>query len=130
MKHLLIISAAIVLSIFKAWGQNTVPAEDAAKNMGKKVRICERVYDTKLESGSNTTLLYLGGDYPNQLLTVMIKGRDRDKFKGQPEIDFKGKDICVKGVVTDDKDKPEIVVTNPKQIETIMIDTPVKGSVN
>lgn len=41
-------------------------------------------------------------------------------------MDFKGKDICVTGVVINDKGKPDIVVTDPKQIKPYMVDSPVK----
>lgn len=102
---------------FTLSAQTKIPAKDASNYVGKTVTICDKVFSTKLIAGSNMTLLNLGGSYPNQLLTVMIKGTDRSKFKGQPEVDFKGKDVCVTGVVVLYKDKPEIVVSNPEQIK-------------
>jgi hypothetical protein len=47
----------------------------------------------------------------------VIKGEDRSKFKGQPEVDYKDKNICVTGVLVDFKGKPEIVVSDPSQIK-------------
>lgn len=124
MKKLFIISAIIILSGFTVSAQNIVPAEDAAKHIGKKVIVCDEVYNTKLEN--RTTFLYLGGDYPHQLLTIMIKSTDISKFKGYPEVDYRGKDICVTGVVVNYKGKPKIVVSSPKQIKIVMVDSPVK----
>jgi micrococcal nuclease len=66
---------------------------------------------------SQMVFLNLGGDYPNQKLSVVIKGKDRDKFPISPEIAFKDKTICVTGVVSDYNGKPEIVVTDPAQIK-------------
>jgi hypothetical protein len=124
MKNLFIISAIIILSGFTASAQKLIAAKDAAKHTGKKVTVCDEVYNTKLEK--RTTFLYLGGDYPNQLLTIMIKSTDISKFKGYPEVDFKGKEICVTGVIVNDKGKPQIVVSRPKQIKIVMVDSPVK----
>lgn len=87
------------LLVFSASAQTKIAAKDAANYVGKPVTVCDKVYSTKLITGSNMTLLNLGGYYPNQLLTIMIKGADRIKFKGQPEVDLKGKDICVTGMV-------------------------------
>ncbi|MGZ3766265.1 MAG: hypothetical protein ACXVB0_03575 [Mucilaginibacter sp.] len=123
MKNIVIISTIILLSIFKAFAQ-IVPAKDAPKHIGKKVTICDMVYGTS--SSAEATQLFLGGDYPHQLLTITIKAGDRAKFKGNPEIDFKGKDLCVTGVITNDKGKPQIVVRALKQIQIIMIDAPIK----
>jgi micrococcal nuclease len=124
MKNLFIISAIIILSGFTVSAQNIVPAEDAAKHTGKKVTVCNEVYNTKLEN--RTTFLYLGGDYPHQLLTIVIRNADIGKFKWYPEVDFKGKEICVTGVIVNDKGKPQIVVSRPKQIKIVMVDSPVK----
>ncbi len=44
-------------------------------------------------------LLNVGGRYPNQLLTIMIPGTDRAKFKVQPEETYKDKKVCVTGKV-------------------------------
>jgi len=49
-------------------------------------------------------------------LSVVIKGKDRDKFPTAPEKSFAGKNICVTGVVMEYKGRPEIVVSDPKQI--------------
>jgi len=51
------------------------------------------------------------------LLTVVIKGEDRSKFTGQPEVDFKGKAVCVTGTIIDYKGKPEMVLSDPKDIK-------------
>jgi DNA/RNA endonuclease YhcR with UshA esterase domain len=61
--------------------------------------------------------LNVGGAYPNQKFSVVIKGSNRDKFKEPPEKMFAGKTICVTGHITMYKGRPEIVVSDPKQIE-------------
>jgi hypothetical protein len=78
--------------------------------------ICDKVYDGKYLESSQITLLNLGGAYPNQKISVVIKGADRDKFKEAPEKRYAGKTICVKGRVEIFKGRPEVVVTDPDQI--------------
>lgn len=92
------------------------PVKNTTLKAGEKVTICEKVFSTKFFDGSQMTLLNLGAEYPNQKLTIMIKGEDRGKFKVAPESAFKNKNVCVTGVVVDYKGKPEIVVTDPDQI--------------
>lgn len=128
MKHLLIIPALIIITAFKVSAQGIVPAKNAAKHIGQKVTICDRVYS--VVSNSNETILYLGGDQPNQLLTVIIKSSTRAKFKGDPEKDFKGKDICVTGFIVKDKGKPGIVINEPRQIKPLFLDSPVGKKLN
>ena len=117
MKHLFIITSFVALFAFKASAQTTIPAKDAAKHVGETVTICDKVYSTKLLTSSNITFLDLGAAHPDQELTLVIKGEDRSKFKGQPEVDYKDKNICVTGTIIDFKGKPEIVVTDPSQIK-------------
>jgi hypothetical protein len=123
MKNLFIISAFILAAVFKVAAHDIVPAKYAAKHAGKKVTICDKVFNT--ESNPQATSLYLGDEYPRQLLTIIIKTADLSKFKGHPANDFKGKEICVTGVVILHKGKAEIVVSSPKQIKPFTVDSPV-----
>ena len=128
MKHLFIIAAITLLSAALVSAQNIVPAKNAAKYFGHKIKVCDKVYGSS--HTSDGTLLYLGEDYPKPLLTIIIKASDLSKFKGHPDIDFKGKDICITGVVVNDKGKAEIIVTNPKQIKPYLVDSPVGKQFN
>ena len=124
MKNLYLISAIILLCFFKVSAQNIIPAKFATKHIGGRITVCDKVFGSS--TGPKATLMYLGGDYPKQVLTVVIKSAALSKFKINPAVDFKGKDICVTGVVINDKGKPEIIVNDPKQIRPLLIDNPVK----
>lgn len=113
----LVFSLLFVLASAGAFAQTTVPAKEAAKHIGEKVTICEKVYGGKFFANSGITLLNMGGEHPNELFTVVIKGDDRKKFAKAPEEDFANKTICVTGEVIDYKGKPEIVVNDPEQIK-------------
>jgi hypothetical protein len=84
------------------------------ENIGKPVTIIEAVVDYKVLN-PNLTLLNIGGKYPNQKLTIAIKGND---IKLNPA-DLKNKKIKVSGIVELYKDRPEIVVTNPANISIV-----------
>ncbi|MES1249231.1 MAG: S1/P1 nuclease, partial [Chitinophaga rupis] len=84
-------------------------------NPDKQTTVCDKVYSTKkLESGM--VFLNLGGDYPNQKLSVVIRKKDVGKFSFSPEMAFKDKTICVTGLLGEYNGKAEIVVSEPNQI--------------
>lgn len=122
MKKILLINVLALLFAFTASAQKVISASDAAKHINEKVTICEKVFSSKLITPSNMTFLDLGGFHPNELLTVVIKGEDRSKFKDAPDEYFKGRNICVTGIVIDYKGKPEIVVSDPGQIKISLQD--------
>ena len=122
MKKILLINVVALLFAFTASAQKVISASDAAKHLNENVMICEKVFSTKLITPSNMTFLDLGGFHPNQMLTIVIKGEDRSKFKDAPDEYFKGRNICVTGTVIDYKGKPEIVVSDPSQIKVSLQD--------
>jgi hypothetical protein len=122
MKTLTITALLPVLFSLKVSAQATIAAKDAGKHIGQVVTICDKVYNGKFISASNTTVLYLGGDYPNQAFTVVINGAGRGKFKGRPEVDDKGKDFTVTGKLINYQGKPAIVISRPAQLKAVLID--------
>jgi len=125
MKNILLINVFALLFAFTASAQKVISAADAPKHINETVTICEKVFSTKLITPSNMTFLDLGGFHPNQLLTVVIKGEDRSKFKDAPDEYFKGRNVCVTGKLIDYKGKPEIVVSDPSQIKVSLHDNVV-----
>lgn len=116
MKKLFILGSFLTLVACSASAQTVILAKDAARHIGDSVTVTDKIFGGKLFSPSNLTLLDMGGYNPNQLLTIMIAGTDRAKFKGQPEVDYKGKNVSVSGKLILYKNKPEIVITDPKQL--------------
>jgi hypothetical protein len=86
-----------------------VTLQDVKNFVGKNVSVKGTVFTTK-DIGS-MVLVNLGAAYPNQLLTVALKG-DAKQMTSQIE----SKAITVEGTVIDYKGKPEIVVTDLKLI--------------
>ena len=86
-----------------------ISVQDAAQHYNEFVNLCAKVYGEKSLEG--LTLVNLGAAYPNQPLTVVLRDAARDLGPG-----IDGKTICVTGTVVSYRDKPEIVVTDPKMI--------------
>ncbi len=124
MKRTILITLTLALLSFCAQAQTIIPAKDALKHVGEKITICDKVFDESLKPF--VIVLYLGGDRSNQLLTVTCRatGKNRSKHFDEP---YKGKDICVTGIITKDKDgRPVIKISDPAQIKPYMVDNPVK----
>ncbi|HEY4110060.1 S1/P1 nuclease [Puia sp.] len=85
-------------------------AKDAAAHVGETVTVTAKVFGYKALDG--LTLVNLGAAFPDQPLTVVLRGEATGMAK---EID--GKMIRVTGKVEMYKGKPEIVVRDAKMIE-------------
>ena len=111
----------LIFSFFSlcAFGQKQVSINDVSSHVGDSVTVSSTVHGGRFLSGNSLTLLNLGAAYPNQLLTVVIRGDDRTKFAEAPETLYRGKDILVKGKVEMFNGKPQIVVTTKEQIEIV-----------
>lgn len=102
------------------WNPEALPrltADEAADHIGSMATVCGTVASTKFAKRSNgqPTYLNLGRPYPEQLLTIVIWGTDREGFE-KPESRYFGKRICVTGKIRWFKGRPEIIARDPSQI--------------
>ncbi|TBX67487.1 hypothetical protein EZL74_09450 [Flavobacterium silvisoli] len=89
----------------------------AADYEGKLVRICSKVYSTKVLDSNGMTFLNVGGKYPSAPLTVVIYADKLKNFDFVPSTYYKGKTICITGTIKLYKGKPEIIINTPHAIE-------------
>ncbi|GGB17807.1 hypothetical protein GCM10011511_47020 [Puia dinghuensis] len=82
-----------------------IDVADAGAHVGENVVVSAKVYGYKAFEG--LTLVNLGAAYPNQLLTVVLKGDVKDAYTG-----IEGKTVEATGKIILYKGKPEIVVTD------------------
>ncbi|GAB3921924.1 S1/P1 nuclease [Mucilaginibacter myungsuensis] len=87
-----------------------IKLEDVKNAIGKTVTTQGKVFSSK-DIGS-MVLVNLGAAYPNQMLTVALKGKAKE-LGAQLE----NKMITVEGDVIDYKGKPEIIITDPAKIK-------------
>ncbi|MDP9077734.1 MAG: S1/P1 nuclease [Bacteroidota bacterium] len=107
------VKVAVVTASLPAAGPEVVASvklEDVKNAVGKTVSVQGKVYSSK-DIGS-MVLVNLGAAYPNQLLTIAMKGKAKDLA-----IQLADKMITVEGEVIDYKGKPEIIVTDPEKIK-------------
>lgn len=95
-----------------------ITAAKASSFVGSYRNVCGKIVDTRFSSSTNGSPTFLNFDkpYPNHPFVAVIWGKDRNKFSSSPEIQYKGKNICVNGLIETYKGKPQIIVNDPSQI--------------
>ena len=98
--------------------QKDIEPSETANHVGDSVTITGRIMGCGYLSDSKgaPTLLNMGAAYPNQHLTLVIWGENRSQFNVAPEKAYNNKAVKVTSRVTLYRDKPQIVLTNEKQI--------------
>jgi len=96
----------------------TVTAEQAAEHIGENVTVSDLVYSYKATRGG-MIFLNLGGDYPGNPLTIVIKKQQLGNFSVRPDEFYNGKKVIVSGVVKLYRGKPEIELVSQDQIKVI-----------
>lgn len=104
----------------------TITIEQAAEHVGEVKTVCGVVSATRYLDDSNKrpTFLNFGAPFPNHSFTAVIMGINRDKFSSPPEIAFKGKRVCVTGLIRVSHSKPEIEIRDPSEIKVDETVTP------
>lgn len=118
MKKILFPLLLVLVASFAVSAQSRITLEEVKQHMGDSVTVCGKVFGTRFLEYANgqPTLMNMGGFYPNELITVVIYGADRKKFKVKPEEFFLSKNICVTGRIAAFKGKSQMVVTMPEQV--------------
>ena len=93
----------------------TITPEHAKDSVGKTITVCGEVTGSSV-SKNGTHFLNFGDDYPNQQFTAVIYEDYAKLFPTPPAEYYRGKQICVTGVIKLYKEKPEIEVEKPEQI--------------
>lgn len=96
-----------------------IPAAEASSHVGETAQVCGHVASAAYFGSvkGSPTFLNVDRPYPDQTFTVVIWGNARSRFAGSPEKLYDGKTICVTGLIETYRGKPQIVVTEPGQIE-------------
>ncbi len=93
-------------------------AAEAKYHIGEQAIVCGRVVSTRYAATTRgkPTFLNLDKPYPSQVFAVLIWGENRVKFE-TPEEQYRGRQICVTGRITEYRKTPEIVLSDPQSIE-------------
>lgn len=109
----------LVLLAYPFLRNDTIDTREAGDHIGRVKTVCGKViggYHARDETGEPTFLDLDGREYPKNRMTVVIWGENRDKFK-LPEILYHERRICVTGQIRLYREKPQIAVSEPEQIE-------------
>ena len=115
-----IASAALSLWALSA-NAVTVTPTDVMGQVGHTAKVCGVVawatYEVNYRAHP-TFVTMLDPDQPNALhaLTAVIYGDDRAKFGGAPEGALEGQRICVTGFVSFFRQRPEMILSDPRQV--------------
>lgn len=132
MKYFVLLFSFVILLAYKVSAQANVdsvlrkmaipedpglPIKDVINHIGSEVYIRDRIYGYKIVNHS-FRLLFIGGKYPNQVLTIIIKGRKLNKeiplwFKNGIG-HFSGKALLYEG-------RPAIIITSNRQLSTAVM---------
>jgi hypothetical protein len=98
---------------------DTIGASEAVNHIGQKKTVCGKVASAffSFKSRGQPTFLNLDKPYPEHVFTGVIWGSDRGQFNEEPEKAFWEKRICVTGLITSYRGKPQITVNSPSQIQ-------------
>jgi len=92
-------------------------APQAKDHVEEMATVCDIVASATFAARTkgSPTFLNLGTPYPDQIFTAVIWGSDRPKFH-QPEVQYRGKRLCVTGRIKMFRGHPEIIVKELSQI--------------
>ena len=115
-----IVSILTILS-FSSFAQQEIKIEEVRNHIGDSVTIRDKIFGGKYIQSvkGSPTFLNVGDEYPNAPLTLVIWDDTRKQFKAAPEELYKNQQVFITGKIVLYKDKPEIIITNPKQIEVV-----------
>ena len=94
-----------------------IPSAQAKDHIGESGTVCGKIVNTRFldSSARQPTFLNFDKPFPNHTFTAIIFGENRARF-GKPEQEYLQKDVCVTGDIREYGGKPQIELTDPKQI--------------
>ncbi|WP_183567671.1 S1/P1 nuclease [Mucilaginibacter sp. SP1R1] len=97
-----------------------VNLNDIGKYIGDTVKVVDKIYGYK--ELANMTMLNMGGAFPNQRLTVILKGDAKKYLAAMIQLDsnkksksINGRQLLAIGPVTLYRSKPQIVISDPNK---------------
>ena len=111
------VTAAALAGWTAAAQAEPISPDEAAKHAGETATVCGVVVGAKYaeQIRGGLTFIDFGKPYPDATFTAVIFAGDRAKF-GTPERGLAGKQVCVTGKIEMFRGKPQIVLSDPKQL--------------
>jgi len=120
---LVLIAVTIGLSCF---AQKQIKLEEAKDHIGDSVKLEGIIYGARVfeddDKKPTLSLISLGAEYPNQLLTIAVQPSYKTNGAEFPDNRFKGSKAVVTGKLELYKGKPQIVVRSFDQLHITSTD--------
>jgi micrococcal nuclease len=102
--------------VWKMMDGSAVDACDAKNHIGENIIVQGTITDS-YSSASDTIFFDFSAAYPNNCFAAVIFKSNISKFSGSPQTAYKLKTVRVRGTVQEYQGKPEIIISDPSQIE-------------
>ncbi|MGA2654010.1 MAG: hypothetical protein ABSF28_26110 [Terracidiphilus sp.] len=112
MKAIAVVGTLLLMgSVGQAQSLTTAQAK---AHEGENATVCGTVASERSATSSRgePTFINLDSAYPNQLFTILVWGEDRKNVGELPKV---GSHLCAKGMISDYRGVPEIVVKSSGQ---------------
>jgi hypothetical protein len=118
MKPLFVFLSATIICSTNINAQKVIKIDEVNKHMGDTVKICNKIYSGIFYNRmqGSPTYMYMGNNYPNHTLAILISKKDRGNFEDRPEMMYAYKDVCIVGKLQLENGKPIIIVTKQEDI--------------
>lgn len=98
-------------------GLSVINPCSAADHIGEKIIIEGRPIGTYYDESSNTAFINFGKPYPDNCFTAVVFSSNLQHFSENPADLYRAKFLRIQGTIKEHKDKPEIIIKNPSQVE-------------
>jgi hypothetical protein len=103
-----------------SFAQKEIPLDSVSNYVGELIKVCDKVSSTYQSTNLNKmSYIHFGGNYPEQIFSIIIFPKDLENFQYIPTEYLKDKNICVTGMSSEYKGKPQIVATFEEQITIV-----------
>ena len=109
--------AFFVIALTMTLSSAEYSAHMAQNHIGEKATVCGVVVSSHYASSSRgePTFLNLDEAYPNHVFTAVIWGDNREQFN-EPEVQYRGKSICVTGKIKSYRGIAQIILYSQSQV--------------
>jgi DNA/RNA endonuclease YhcR with UshA esterase domain len=121
MKYLFLLFL-VAAATFTASAQAAVSLDSVSQHIGDSVTTKGAIYGVRYfpNAKGSPTLINIGAAYPGQVLTVVIPQEVRNAMATVPsEATLKGKTVLIRGKLELYKDKPQVVINHPSQLQVV-----------
>lgn len=95
---------------------HTISAYDSYNYIGEIARVYGEVTEVWYSRDTREYFLYIGGPYPYQDFTIILKSRDARRFSWDPVRYFTNRHLTATGLLSVFEDKPEMQIRKRSQI--------------